>query len=286
MNKVKLWFRIARPGTLAATFSPVFIGLMIAALKTDINWLTALVTLIGGTAIQIISNFVNDYYDFKKGLDKAGRVGFKRAIAEGEVSPEAMKRAIFIATSIAVLCGAWLIYIGGIPILSIGLLSLLFAWLYTATSKSLSYLGIADLFVLIFFGPVATVGTTYLQTLSFDSQSFWYGIVCGLISTCVLVTNNVRDYDTDRKAGKKSLPVRLGKKFGEYEYLFAFLACLPVLYIGGAKVIPYFIVIPGLILYSKLLKAHGAEYNTILVNTGKLNLLFALLCAVEFYFFN
>lgn len=284
MNKVKLWFRIARPGTLAATFSPVFIGLMIAATKTDINYLTAFITLIGGTAIQVISNFVNDYYDFKKGLDKAGRVGFKRAIAEGEVTANAMKRAIFIATAIAVLCGSYLIYKGGLPILSIGVLSLLFAWLYTATSKSLSYLGIADIFVLIFFGPVATVGTTYLQTGTFDNQSFWYGIVCGLISTCVLVTNNVRDFDTDRKAGKKSLPVRLGKKFGEYEYLVAILASLPVLYLGGARLVPYFIVIPGLILYTKLLKAHGQEYNKVLVNTGKLNLLFALLCAIEFLF--
>lgn len=286
MNKVKLWFRIARPGTLAATFSPVFIGLMIAATKADINYFTAVVTLVGGTAIQIISNFVNDYYDFKKGLDKAGRVGFKRAIAEGEVTPSAMKRAIFIATSIAVICGAYLIFIGGLPILSIGVLSLLFAWLYTATSKSLSYLGIADIFVLIFFGPVATVGTTYLQTGAFDKQSFWYGIVCGLISTCVLVTNNVRDFDTDRKAGKKSLPVRLGKKFGEYEYLTAILATLPVLYLGGARFTPYLIVIPGLILYTKLLKAHGQEYNKVLVNTGKLNLLFALLCAFEFLFLN
>lgn len=282
MNKVKLWFRIARPGTLAATFSPVFIGLMIASAQTSINWLTAIITLTGGTAIQIISNFVNDYYDFKKGLDKSGRVGFKRAIAEGEVTPGAMKRAIYIATAIAILCGLWLIYTGGFPIMAIGVFSLLFAWLYTATSRSLSYLGIADIFVLIFFGPVATVGTTYLQTFTFSNQSFWFGIVCGLISTCVLVTNNVRDYDTDKLAGKKSLPVRLGKKFGEYEYLGAILAILPVLYIGGAKVLPYFIVIPGTILYTKLLKAHGGEYNKILVNTGKLNLLFALLCAIEF----
>ncbi|MGL5785734.1 MAG: 1,4-dihydroxy-2-naphthoate octaprenyltransferase [Bacteroidales bacterium] len=284
MNSIRLWFRIARPGTLAATFSPVFIGLMIAANLTKIDWITALVTLISGLSIQIISNFVNDYYDFKKGLDKAGRVGFKRAIAEGEVTPSAMKKAIIITTLIAVLSGLFLIYKGGIPILSIGIFSLLFAWLYTATSKSLSYLGIADLFVLIFFGPVATVGTTYLQTHAFSSQSFWFGIVCGLISTCVLVTNNVRDYDTDKKAGKKSLPVRLGKKFGEYEYLVSILAIIPVLYIGQARVLPYLIVIPGIILYIKLLKAKGTAYNQILVNTGKLNLLFALLCALEFLF--
>lgn len=281
MNKFKLWFRITRPGTLAATFSPVFIGLLIAAGHTSLKWDVALVTLIGGLSIQIISNFVNDYFDFKKGLDKAGRVGPKRAIAEGEVTEKQMFKAILTATSVAVLCGLFLIFKGGWPILLIGVLSLLFAWLYTATSKSLSYLGIADIFVLFFFGPVATVGTTYLQTHTFIFESFWFGLVCGLISTCVLVTNNVRDYETDKLAGKRSLPVRFGKRFGENEYLLAMLLIIPALFLGHSSWLPYLIVLPGLILFGKLRKAQGAQYNQILVNTGKLNLLFALLCALS-----
>ncbi|MGL4993094.1 MAG: 1,4-dihydroxy-2-naphthoate octaprenyltransferase [Bacteroidales bacterium] len=281
MNRVKLWVNILRPKTLAAGWSPVIIGLIVASELVGIDWIVAMVTIVAATAIQIISNLVNDYYDFKSGLDKAGRVGFKRALAEGSVSPKQMLRAIFITTSIAVLCGAYLIFVGGLPILLIGVFSLLFAWLYTATSKSLSYLGIADIFVFIFFGPVASVGTTYLQAGELSIKSLFLGVVCGLVSTSVLVVNNLRDLESDKQHGKRSLPVRFGKRFGQLEYLFAMLATIPSIYLAGGVELGFLIIIPALLLYRSLINAEGAAYNSLLAKTGMLNMLFALLIAVD-----
>jgi len=281
MNRVKLWVNILRPKTLAAGWSPVIIGLLVASESVGLEWIVAIVTMVGATAIQIISNLVNDYYDFKSGLDKAGRVGFKRALAEGAVSPKQMLRAIFITTSIALISGAYLIYIGGLPIVLIGIFSLLFAWLYTATSKSLSYLGIADIFVFIFFGPVASLGTTYLQTGEFSLKSLLLGVVCGLISTSVLVVNNLRDMDSDKLHGKRSLPVRFGKRFGQLEYLFAMLGTIPAIYLAGGVELGFIIIVPSMLLYRSLLKAQGEEYNSILAKTGMINMLFALVIAID-----
>ncbi|MEA4967550.1 MAG: 1,4-dihydroxy-2-naphthoate octaprenyltransferase, partial [Bacteroidaceae bacterium] len=168
MNKVLIWVKITRPHTLFASIAPVAIGLLAVPKSVDLNWIIAIATFLGAISIQVLSNMVNDFYDYKKGLDKKGRVGFKRALAEGEVTLSQMKRGIYINMFISVLIGLYLIYAGGIIILLIGLFSILFAWLYTATSKSLSYLGIADIFCFVFFGPVATLGTTFLQTNSFS----------------------------------------------------------------------------------------------------------------------
>ncbi|MDD6211175.1 MAG: 1,4-dihydroxy-2-naphthoate octaprenyltransferase [Bacteroidales bacterium] len=284
-NPVLKWFSIARPGTLAAAASPVFIGLLITVgVGAPFHWTIAFVTFLAAVSIQISANFINDYYDYKKGTDSVGRLGPRRAISAGDVSPLAMKWAIGIALGTAALCGLFLVFTGGWPIFIIGIFSLLFAWLYTATRFSLSYLGIADVFVLIFFGPVATVGTFYLQAGSFSMQAFWYGCVCGLISTAVLVVNNVRDYESDRAAGKRTLIVRKGKHFGEMEYLLVFLLCIPCLWLGGAKGLLYCIVLPALLLYSRLKKAEGSVYNRILIQTGLLNLLFVLLCFCEVFF--
>lgn len=276
-SKFILWFKIIRPGTLAAAISPVLIGLMIASKSISLNCLVATITVLAATAIQIASNLINDYYDYKKGLDKAGRLGPSRALAENKISIKAISIAIIVDLLIAVLCGTYLIHIGGLPILLIGVTAILFAWLYTATSYSLSYLGIADIFVLIYFGPVATVGTTYLQTGHFSSESFFMGLICGFISMAVLTVNNLRDRESDANSGKKSLIVRLGKKFGEYEYLALYLLMIPCLIITQAHWMVYGIVLVGTCLYLKLLKTEGRAYNKLLVLTGMSNVIFALL---------
>lgn len=146
-----IWFRIIRPQTLFASLVPVLVGLKVCGVC---HWPVAVATAACALLLQILSNLINDYYDFLRGTDKAGRAGFKRALAEGEVSEKAMRNACFITAALACAVGLYLVIIGGWVILAIGLSALLFAWLYTATSHSLSYLGIADIFVFLYYGVI------------------------------------------------------------------------------------------------------------------------------------
>ena len=284
-NVILKWWHIARPGTLSAAISPVLIGLLSAGYKGVFYPWIAFLTLFAAVSIQVLTNFINDYYDYKRGADAIGRLGPRRAISMGDVSPAAMLIAIGVAGCSAVLCGLVLVVHGGWPILLIGVSSLLFGWLYTATRFSLSYLGIADIFVLLFFGPVASAGTAYLQSGDFSKEAFWLGCVCGLISTAVLVVNNVRDFEGDRRVGKRTLAVRFGKFLGELEYLFVFLLCLPCLWLAKASWLLYIVVLPGIVFYFRLRSASsGEKYNKLLIFTGLLNLFFVFLYFLVFLF--
>lgn len=282
MNKVLIWVKITRPHTLFASIAPVAIGLLAVPKSVDLNWIIAITTFLGAISIQVLSNMVNDFYDYKKGLDKKGRVGFKRALAEGEVTLSQMKRGIYINMFISVLTGLYLIYTGGIIILLIGLFSILFAWLYTATSKSLSYLGIADIFCFVFFGPIATLGTTYLQTINFSLESMYLGFVCGAISTCVLTVNNIRDRESDKEKNKQSFVVRFGKRAGEMEYLFFVILTLVFTFIVNGLSFSNLIFVVGIILFIQLLKAQGMEYNKMLIKTGLMNVVFVVLSLIDY----
>lgn len=283
MKKFLLWFRIVRPQTLFASLVPVLIGLQTCKDLPKTAYhpvLTAVLTAVCAVSLQILSNLINDYYDFVRGSDKAGRAGFKRALAEGEVSKKQMLTACCIALGIAIITGVYLVLVGGWVILAIGLTAILFAWLYTATSHSLSYLGIADIFVFLYYGVVASAGTAYLQTHTFSLTSFHAGAVCGLISMCVLMINNLRDIDSDREAGKRTLPVRLGKKAAELIMLVEVLL-MPVFAWLAFGVSPAMIVgLAGLILYAGVLNARGALYNQCLLFAGLINVLYFVLCLI------
>lgn len=283
IKSIVKWLKITRPQTLFAGFSPVAIGIIVASKTIDINWIIAIATFIGAMSIQILSNFVNDYYDYKSGLDKQGRIGFKRALAEGSVSLNQMKIAIAIDLLVAAIVGLYLVIHGGIVILIIGVFSLLFAWLYTATKKSLSYLGIADIFCFIFFGPVATLGTTALQTGEFSIDSMFLGFVCGSLATCVLIVNNIRDRETDKLNNKQSFVVRFGKKAGEMEYLFFIILALVFSFMANGLSFSNLIIVLGLLLFLQLLKAKGEQYNTMLIKTGLLNVVFVILSIIDLY---
>ena len=281
MSKLLLWVRICRPQTLFASLVPVLVALRVTGITdTCTAWVTALCAL----ALQILSNLINDYYDFLRGTDKAGRAGFRRALAEGEVTEPQMRVACLTAAAVACALGLYLVFTGGWVILAIGLSALLFAWLYTATSHSLSYLGIADIFVYLYYGVVASCGTAYLQGLTTFSDTMWRvffaGSVSGLISMCVLMINNLRDIDSDRLAGKRTLPVRFGKRTAE-GLMLIYVLLMPV-FAWLAFNTPYddcgwteaIIVIPALWLWMKVVRAKGNEYNTCLIFTGLLNLLY------------
>lgn len=285
MNKILLWARIIRPQTLFASLVPVLVGIY-ATYKSGVDIaavhpaLIASVTAVCALGLQILSNLINDYYDFLRGSDKAGRAGFRRALAEGEVSQDQMLLAILIDLALVLATGLVLVISGRLPILLIGVSAIIFAWLYTATSHSLSYLGIADIFVFLYYGVVAAAGTAYLLTHSFVPSAFFAGAVSGLISMCVLMINNLRDIEDDREAGKRTLPVRFGKKTAELIMLLEVLLMPVFAYLAFGFSPAVFILLPALLLYAAVLKASGASYNKCLLATGLMNVLYLILCII------
>jgi 1,4-dihydroxy-2-naphthoate octaprenyltransferase len=224
-SRAGIWLAAARPKTWGASLAPVALGAALAFHDGELHIAATVVALASALLIQVGTNFANDYYDFKKGAD-AKRVGPVRATQAGLVSPEAMMRAAVIAFTIAVILGSYLVAIGGTPILCIGLLSVLFGILYTAGPYPLAYVGLGELFVLIFFGPVAVAGTYYLSTLRISADAMVLGLLPGSLSVAILTVNNLRDYRGDLEVSKKTLVVRLGRAFGRFEY--ALFTALPV----------------------------------------------------------
>lgn len=276
MKKTLLWLRIIRPQTLFASLCPVLVAL--TAMEGEIHsWTAAATTVICALALQILSNLINDYYDFRRGTDKKGRAGFRRALAEGEVSEREMRTACLIALGVSILCGLYLIYVGGWVIMAIGVSALLFAWLYTATDYSLSYLGIADIFVFLYYGVVASVGTCWLQQLSFSWKVFYAGAVCGLISMCVLLINNLRDMEGDRAVGKKTLPVRFGRKAGLALMLLVVLLMPLMAYLAFGISLPMLVVVPALCLFVAVCRASGVQFNKCLMAAGMINMTYTIL---------
>lgn len=280
MKNVLLWFRIVRPQTLFASLCPVIVALLTMN-ETVVSWTIAWVTIVCALGLQILSNLINDYYDFVRGTDKKGRAGFKRALAEGEVSENQMRRACLVTLAICIISGLYLVANGGWVILAIGVTALLFAWLYTATSHSLSYLGIADIFVFLYYGVIASSGTYFLQTGGFSWEVFFAGAVCGLISMCVLLINNLRDMDDDRLAGKRTLPVRFGKKAGEGLMLVVVLMMPVMAYLAFGFNLPMLVIVPDLCLFVAVTKAKGLTFNKLLMSAGLINVLYVLLVVVR-----
>lgn len=278
MQKIKLWFGICRPRTLFASICPVLMGFI--AVGGMPRPVVAAVTLLCGVSLQVLSNLINDYYDFRRGSDKAGRVGPSRALAEGLVTEVQMRRACLIALGLSVAEGIYLVLTGGWVILAIGVLSIFFAWIYTATPHSLSYLGIADIVCFLFYGPVATVGTAWLQTGRFSLTALLLGCVCGCVAVCVLATNNIRDIEDDRAVGKRTFPVRFGKNAARVGVALMLVGAeaFALLALKGSPSV-WLMLVPfgvSVFLYVRLLKAHGAQYNLCLFRFGLLNACYVL----------
>lgn len=227
-NNVKSWFLAIRPKTLPAALGPVFVGSALAFQAHGFRWLPALLCLLFALLIQIGTNFANDYYDFLKGADTEERQGPRRMTATGRISLRKMKLMTAGVFFLAFLVGLGLVPYGGWWLLGIGVLSILLGYGYTAGPFPLAYLGLGEIFVMIFFGWVA-VGCTYLvQAGGFTLPAFLGGTAVGALSTNLLVVNNHRDVETDIKANKRTLAVRFGRAFSAFEYkvwLVLALAC-------------------------------------------------------------
>ncbi len=201
----------SRPATLPASVAPVVVGTAMAAYRGVMEVLPAAAALVVALLIQIATNLANDYFDDRKGSDTDDRIGPTRVVQAGLLAPRAVLNAAILTLALATVGGSYLVWIGGIPILVIGLLSLTCAAAYTAGPFPIGYHGLGDLFVLLFFGLAAVGGTYWVQAGAFESDLLLAGLGVGALTTAILVVNNLRDIPTDRRAGKRTLAVRLGE---------------------------------------------------------------------------
>jgi 1,4-dihydroxy-2-naphthoate octaprenyltransferase len=218
------WILAIRPQTLPAAIAPVMIGTAMALGDGLFHGPSALMALAAALFIQIGTNLANDYFDFKKGADTSDRKGPTRVVQAGLIRPEMVFGASVFFFILAALSSVYLIHRAGLPILIIAVASIISGICYTAGPLPLGYLGLGDLFVLIFFGPVAVGGTYFTQGLELNWAVMAAGLGPGFLSTAILAVNNLRDMDTDRRAGKLTLAVRYGRSFAMSEYLFCMIA--------------------------------------------------------------
>ena len=217
---MKNWILAARLRTLPAAIAPVLLGWSI----TENRHLWAfLAAMLGAILIQIATNFANDYFDFINGADTDARIGPTRATQAGLISPQQMKWAFILTFALTLPIIAYLTVRGGMPVVWIGLASIASGILYTGGPKPLGYMGLGDLFVFVFFGPIAVAGTEYVQGLTWSTNGLVLGSACGFLSTAILVVNNLRDRETDAVVGKNTLAVRFGERFVRIEYTLCFL---------------------------------------------------------------
>src|SRR5579859_2431520 len=223
----RIWLLAARPATLPAAIVPVLVGSAAALHGVHEFRLHILIpTLVAALLIQVATNFANDVFDFRRGADDAGRLGPQRVTQAGLVSPRQVLLATYVTFALAVLVGAYLVVLGGWPILSIGALCVVAGLGYTGGPWPFGYHGLGDVVCFIFFGVLAVVGTAYLQRPEITPLVLWATIPVGCLVTAILIVNNLRDIDTDRQTGKMTLAARLGRAGTRVEYA----ACVAVAY--------------------------------------------------------
>ncbi len=211
LSGLQIWLMAARPRTLPAAVAPVLVGSALAATVSPLNWFAFAAAALGSIFIQVGTNLSNDYSDARRGADTEERLGPVRVTAGGLVPPSQVLVATYASFAMAVLCGVYLIIIAGPVLLLIGAASILAGVLYTGGPRPYGYEGFGELFVFTFFGLVAVTGSYYVQLQQLSWDAFILAVPVGLLAAAILIVNNVRDLETDRRAGKKTLAVRLGR---------------------------------------------------------------------------
>ena len=212
-----LW--ASRPRTWVAATVPVAVGSALAWKDSCFRADTMLVALLGALLIQVGTNLTNDYFDWKRGADNAFRLGPARATQQGWLPPKTVLTSALLCFLLALLSGLYLVHVAGLPILWVGLLSLVAGYLYTGGPFPLAYHGLGDIFVFVFFGLVAVCGTYFVQAFRLSADALWLGSIVGALGVALLAVNNVRDFETDAKAHKRTLVVRWGEAFGKWQYV-------------------------------------------------------------------
>lgn len=288
---LQTWILAARPKTLWAAAAPVMMGAAMARADGVFHTWAAVAALAGALLIQVGTNLYNDYADFKKGTDDDSRQGPLRITQAGLAKPQTVRGASIAVFGLSFLCCLYLVTRGGWPILVIGVISILCGFLYTGGPRPLGYVGLGDVFVLVFFGPVAVAGTYYVQAGSgtgWPVAAMIAGVAPGLLSCAILAVNNLRDREGDARAGKRTLAVRFGLGFARAEYVFCIVVAVlcPVVlrvYTGAHSwALLTLLVLPLSIPAVRLVFAHdsGTVLNPVLAKTARLLLVFAVLFSV------
>jgi 1,4-dihydroxy-2-naphthoate polyprenyltransferase len=282
------WLVAIRPQTLPVAVVPVLVGVTLAS--QDVGALSGLVlaaTLIAALLIQIATNLHNDVSDFERGADDpATRLGPRRATAEGWLTPAQVRRGTALSFAGAGLVGLWLAWQGGWPILAIGVASIACAWGYSGGAKPIAYSALGELFVWLFFGVAAVAGSYYLQVGRFDTTAVLAGALLGMPAAAVLVVNNYRDLDNDRRAGRRTFAVVYGARASRVEYaalmLLPFGLLLPLAWFLGIGWLMPLLAAPWALLLVRRFMAQpaGTSFNGLLADTARVQLAYgALICA-------
>jgi 1,4-dihydroxy-2-naphthoate octaprenyltransferase len=284
---MRIWLMAARPRTLPAAIAPVLVGTAAA-----VQWLghlpragAVVAALIGSIFIQIGTNLANDYSDAKRGADTADRLGPVRVTSAGLVTPQRVLTATWIAFAVALVCGIYLATVAGVVILLIGAVSIAAGVLYTGGPRPYGYAGLGEVFVFLFFGLVAVNGSYYVQLEHLDALPLGLSIAVGFLSTAILVVNNVRDLESDRRAGKRTLAVRLGRERARTLYglmVYGAFLTAPVPWVAGslsAWLLLPLVLLPVAVSLVRVVRRHadGPTLNLALARTGKLQLAFCVL---------
>jgi 1,4-dihydroxy-2-naphthoate polyprenyltransferase len=285
MNGMRIWLMASRPRTLPAAVAPVLVGTAFAGFEHVFHPLRFVAALLGALFIQVGTNLSNDYSDARRGADAEDRLGPVRVTAGGLVPPRQVLIATYVSFGIAVLFGIYLIVVAGWILLVIGAASIVAGVAYTGGPKPYGYEGLGEVFVFLFFGIVAVTGSYYVQTIHLNWEAFALAVPVGLLASGILVVNNIRDIDSDRRAGKRTLAVRLGRRrtrvmFAVIIYL-AFLLT-PVTWAFGPTAA--WLMLPWLTLplaASLVRTVHnrtdGPSLNAALAQSGMLQLTFCML---------
>ena len=282
---MRKWIEAMRLRTLPVSISGVLAGIACAMMGIDFSLVPALLCLLFAILAQIASNFANEYYDFRKGVDRKGREGFRRGVTEGDISPAAMKYATFGTLAAAAVVGCLMLFYGSWWMVPIGLCIGLFALAYSAGPYPLSHHGLGDVAVVIFFGIVPVTLTCYLQQGGW--RELWLSlpisVAVGLLAANVLIVNNCRDEEDDRAVGKRTTVVIFGRKAMGWVYLFSGIVAMGIVFYMLRMIYPVSAVIVAIYLamhfhtWRKLVSSSGAALNPVLGATARNLLVFTLL---------
>ena len=288
ISNLDAWIMASRPRTLPAAVAPVVVGSAMALADESFVWLPAVAALSVALLLQVSVNLANDYFDYLKGIDTHERLGPARVTQSGLIPPNQVKAAMILTIILSAIPGTYLLIRGGWPVIIIGCACVVALLAYSGGPYPLASHGLGDLFVFIFFGLVAVCGTYYVQVLHLTPVVWWMGVIEGLLITAILVVNNLRDIQTDRRTGKHTLAVTIGDRGCRIEYvaLLAVAYAIPIaLWLSdrmSAWVILPLLTLPLAISLMRLIWKSPADpiLNQALVRTARLALLFSLLLSI------